>query len=94
MSATARRNGISRPLPMSWRRARDEGRLGFDAPVSFTPLVVAAEATAARPAGTPANRGRRGGRIEIVLGNGRRLTVGPDIDPDVLARLVDAADPR
>ena len=94
VSATARRNGISRPLLMSWRRARDEGRLGFDAPVSFTPLVVATEATAARPAGAPAKRGRRGGRIEIVLGNGRRLTVGSDIDPEVLARLVDAVDPR
>jgi transposase len=28
VSATARRHGISRTLLLSWRRARDEGRLG------------------------------------------------------------------
>jgi len=33
VSATARRNGISRTLLMLWRRARDEGRLGFDRPL-------------------------------------------------------------
>jgi transposase len=91
VSATARRNGISRTLLMSWRRARGEGRLGFDAVPSFTPLVVA---TAATPAAAPAKRRRRGGRIEVELGNGRRITIEPDIDPEALARLADALDRR
>ena len=91
VSATARRNGISRTLLMSWRRARGEGRLGFDAGPSFTPLVVG---TASAPAAASAKRRRRGGRIEVELGNGRRITVGPDIDPEALARLADALDRR
>ena len=98
VSATARRNGISRTLLMSWRRARDEGRLGFDGPVFFTPVTVAPDPpiTQAAPvpaAAAPAKRGRRGGRIEIGLSNGRRITVGPDADLAAVARLADALDP-
>ncbi|MEO1689327.1 MAG: transposase [Pseudomonadota bacterium] len=97
VSATARRNGISRTLLMSWRRARDEGRLGFDGPVVFTPATAAPDPPVTRAASAPspsAKRGRRGGRIEIHLGNGRRITVGPDADPAAVARLADALDPR
>jgi transposase len=94
VSATARRNGISRPLPMSWRRARDEGRLGFEGPVFFTPVAVAPDPPIPQAAPAPSKRGRRGGRIEIALGNGRRITVGPDADPAAVARLADALDPR
>ena len=97
VSATARRNGISRTLLMSWRRARDEGRLGFDGPVFFTPVAVAPDLPIMQAAPAPlpaAKRGRRGGRIEIDLGNGRRITVGPDVDPAAVARLADALDPR
>ena len=100
VSATARRNAISRTLLMSWRRARDEGRLGFDGPVFFTPVAVAPDLpiTQAAPvpapaAAAPAKRGRRGGRIEIGLSNGRRITVGPDADLAAVARLADALDP-
>lgn len=95
VSATARRNGISRTLLMSWRRARDEGRLGFAGPISFTPLVVAPEAPTEASAAAPApiaKRGRRGGRIEIVLRGGRRINVALDADPSAVARLVDALD--
>jgi transposase len=89
VSATARRHGISRTLLMSWRRARDEGRLGDEAPVTFTPLIMAPEppAAAAKPR-------QRGGRIEIALSNGRRLIVGPEVDAMAVARLADALDPR
>ncbi len=95
VSATARRNGISRTLLMSWRRARDEGRLGFDGPVFFTPVTAASELpiTHAASVPVPAKRGRRGGRIEIGLSNGRRITVGPDADVAAVARLADALDP-
>jgi len=51
-------------------------------------------ATAATPIAAPAERRRGGGRIEIELGNGRRITVEPDIDPEALARLADALDRR
>lgn len=99
VSATARRNGISRTLLMSWRRARDEGRLGFAGPVFFTPVAVAPDLPIARAAPAPvpapsAPRGRRGGRIEIGLSNGRRITIGPEVDPAAVARLADALDPR
>ena len=93
VSATARRNGISRTLLMSWRRARDEGRPGFEGPVFFTPVAVAPDPPVT-PATAPAKRGRRGGRIEIARGDGRRITVGPDADPAAVARLADAPDPR
>jgi len=78
---------------MSWRRARDEGRLGFDAAVSFTPLVMAPDPAPAAPTAAAPPR-QRSGRIEIALPNGRRLIVEPDIDPEALARLVDALDRR
>jgi transposase len=92
VSATARRHGISRTLLMSWRRARDEGRLGDEGPVTFTPLVISPEPAAA-PA-VAAKPRQRGGRIEIALSNGRRLIVGPDVDAGAVARLADALDPR
>jgi transposase len=91
VSATARRNGISRTLLMSWRRGRDEGRRGFDGPVFFTPVAGAPDLpiTQAAPVPAPAasaKRVRRGGRIEIELNNGRRITVGPDVEPAAVAR--------
>lgn len=92
VSATARRHGISRTLLLSWRRARDEGRLGVEGPLTFTPLVLAPDGGAAAP--VAAKPRRRGGRIEIALSNGRRLIVGSDIDVAVLARLADVLDPR
>jgi transposase len=94
VSATARRHGISRTLLMSWRRARDEGRLGDEGPVTFTPLVMAPEPPAAPSAVAAKPRQRGGGRIEIALSNGRRLIVGPDVDAAAVARLADALDPR
>ena len=89
MSATARRHGISRTLLMSWRRARDEGRLGDEGPVTFTPLVMAPA-----PPVAAAKPRQRGGRIEIALSNGRRLIEEPDVDTAAVARLADALDPR
>jgi transposase len=82
VSATARRHGIGQTLLMSWQRARDEGRLGDEGPVTFTPLVMAAEPP------------QRGGCIEIALSNSRRLIVEPDVDATAVARLADALDPR
>jgi transposase len=91
VSATARRHGISRTLLLSWRRARDDGRLCVEGPVTFTPLVLAPDVAAPAAAAKPR---QRGGRIEIALSNGRRLIVGPDVDAAAVARLADALDPR
>jgi transposase len=92
LSATARRHGISRTLLMSWRRARDEGRLGDEGPVTFTPLAMAPEP--APPPVAAAKPRQRGDRIEIALSNGRRMIVEPDVDAAAVARLADALDPR
>ncbi len=81
VSATARRHGISRSLLTTRRRQFREGTLGADRQPSFAPVLMAPEASRAEPAsGTE--------RIEIVLGNGRRLIVGAGIEAAVLARIV------
>jgi transposase len=82
VSATARRHGISRSLLTTWRRQFREGKLGTDRRPSFTPVVIAPEG-ASRP-------GQASGadRVEIVLGNGRRLIVGAGIEASALARIV------
>lgn len=90
VSATARRHGISRSLLTSWRRARREGRLGFEAEPGFAPVIVAPEPPcgegAVEAARSPAPP--QGGRMEIGLADGRRIVVGPDVDAAALARVV------
>lgn len=82
VSATARRHGISRSLLTTWRRQFREGTLGAERQPSFAPVLMAPEmASRAEPASDA-------DRIEIVLGNGRRLIVGAGIDASALARVV------
>ena len=81
VSATARRHGVSRSLLTTWRQFR-EGTLGADRQTSFAPLLMAPE-VASRP-----EQASGADRIEIVLGNGRRLIVGAGIDASALARVV------
>jgi transposase len=82
VSGTARRHGISRSLLTTWRRQFREGTLGADRQTSFAPLLMAPE-VASRP-----EQASGADRIEIVLGNGRRLIVGAGIDASALARVV------
>jgi transposase len=58
----------------------------------FTPLAV----TAAPPATAPdtSRTSIPGNRLEVVLGNGRRLLVTVDVDPEALARLLPVIDGR
>ena len=86
-SATARAHGISRSLLTTWRRQFREGTLGpVDRQPSFAPVLMAPEAPSkAEPASGVE-------RIEIVLGNGRRLIVGVGIDTGALARIVAVLD--
>jgi transposase len=82
VSGTARRHGISRSLLTTWRRQFREGTLGADRQASFAPVLMAPE-VASRP-----EQASGADRIEIVLGNGRRLIVGAGIDASALARVV------
>jgi transposase len=78
-SVTARRHGISNQLLFFWRKAYREGRLGDVA--GFVPAVVVPE-----PAETASGAG--GGRIEIIIANGRRVIVDGDVDVEPLLRLI------
>ena len=82
VSATARSYGISRSLLTTWRRQFREGTLGGDRQPSFAPVLMAPE----KPSRVEPSSGAD--RIEIVLGNGRRLIVGAGIDASALARVV------
>lgn len=95
VSATARRHGVSRSLLTIWRGQYRDGELGDETPPAFIPLTVSPKAPAAVPATAPvAPRNTPEVRLEIVLGNGRRLLVPSAVDPEVLARLLPALEGR
>jgi transposase len=99
VTEVARRNGIAASVVFTWRRqARTIKQVG----PRFAPVQIAAaeavEETAkllseddrrVRPA--PA---ARTGLIEIDLGNGRRIRVDAQVDPDALARVLDVLERR
>src|SRR5947208_2569632 len=85
VSTTARRYGISPSLLFAWRRSfRAEPVSAVAEEPAFMPAVVVPE-TAPALRGSPV-----GGRVEIVLPNGRRLIVDAMIDAGAVARLVAA----
>jgi transposase len=90
-SATARRHDIPNSLLFKWRKSYREGKLGGEpAPACFVPAVVTAceaEPAAVSPSAT-------GGRMEIVLPNGRRVIVGADVDAAALAGVLDVLEGR
>ena len=89
-SATARRHGISRSLLTTWRRQFRNGELGAMRTPMFTPVSVAAAAPTSVSEPPPASSAEN--RVEIVLGNRRRLMVPVDMDPEALARLLPIVD--
>ncbi|NBZ90120.1 IS66-like element accessory protein TnpA [Stagnihabitans tardus] len=92
-SATARRHGISRALLTRWRRDFRAGQLASERRPQFLAVEVASEMSAKSvPPSVLGSGADRGDRIEITLGNGRKLAVGVTIDPMVLARLVQVLD--
>lgn len=92
-SATARRHGISRALLTRWRRDFRSGQLAGVARPHFLAVQVASEMSpkAVEPPAAVSGADRCD-RIEITLGNGRKLAVGVTIDPMALARLVQVLD--
>jgi transposase len=91
-SATARRHGISRSLLTTWRRQFRSGELGAMRMPMFTPLTIAAAPSASAVEAPRASIPES--RLEIVLGNGRRLVVPVDVDPQALARLLPVIEGR
>jgi len=89
-SATARRHDVPISLLFTWRKAYRDGRLGGPPAGSrLVPAVLmpcAADASAV-PSGS-------GGRMEIVLGDGRRVVIGRDVDAAALARVLDVLERR
>ena len=89
VSAVARRHGMKPSLLFRWKR---EFCAGVARPPAFMPVALAAPQSPAissdveGPAPCPGKRCA----IEIELKNGRRVRVGADVDPVVLARIVAA----
>ena len=92
-SATARRHQIAVPLLFAWRKAYREGRLGLEAP-SFYPVQIDGVEAHAGDGGAPPEPPENGSAslVEIVLRNGRRMSVRSDIAPVVLGHLLDVVD--
>jgi transposase len=91
-SLTARRHGIPHSLLFRWRKAYQEGRLGeSDEPVSFMSATVMPDVQAEPDAAPgqqfddPCDWDRR---MEIVVRGGRRVIVGPAVEPGALRRVL------
>ena len=93
VSATARRHGLARSQLLTWRRAFAASRSAPAAP-SFVPALVVSEPApaSARASCGPGSLGS--GRIEIVLGKGRRVIVDAGVEAEVLSRVLDVLERR
>jgi transposase len=103
VSMVARRHDLNTNMLFSWRRQSRQRQCGASE-VSFVPAVITAqEATADRPAvmprepqpglaGSPAVRPTS--RIEIVLGDSRRIIVDEDVSAAALARVIGVLERR
>jgi transposase len=90
VASTARRHGISRSLLTTWRRAWRAGLLGSEVAPDFSQLIVVPDPAPPEPEVALAVAGR----MEIDLGNGRRITVSADVDRAALARVLAALEGR
>jgi transposase len=95
VSATARRHGLSTGQLFTWRRLARSGRLVEDAPATFAQAVVTSEPSTSAPLTPPEGHTPAGqGRMEIIIPNGRRVVVGPDVDRVALTRILDVLERR
>lgn len=99
VNAVAKRHGLHPGQVFGWRRAlRDEvrGRRIVRGQAAFAPVVV--EEPPEHPPRLPPPDNLKtissSARIEIILGRGRRVVVGPDVDAAALRRVLDALEPR
>jgi len=96
VNAVAKRYGLHPSQIFSWRRRVRDGALTPKGSGCFASIVIggSAEALAQLPAPAKENRTRDSGRLEIILGRGRRIVVGSDVDASALRRVVDALERR
>jgi transposase-like protein len=98
VAAVARRHEVSRGLLHHWRRQFRKGALTELPQLHFVPLEIVEAVTPEPPPGPmSAKAGRslkRGGMMEIELGDGRRVRVDRDVDGDALRRVIEALAPR
>jgi transposase len=88
VSAVAQRYGLHPSQLFAWRKTARDGRLVEESRVEFAPVVIAPEPAALPPPtaiSTP-------GRMEIVLGNGRRVIVDNTVRAAALARVIKVLD--
>jgi transposase len=103
VSLVARRHDLNTNLLFSWRRQIRE-RQGGAGEVAFVPAVIAPQEPAAdRPAAIPREpepclassaSTRPLGRIEIVLGDSRRIIVDENVSTSALARVIGVLERR
>ncbi|MBA3325208.1 MAG: transposase [Rhodobacteraceae bacterium] len=91
VSATARRHEISRALLTRWRAEYRAGLLECCRGPAFSPVAVMANPASTTAVAAPAASAVET-KIEIVLGNGRRVVAPVSIDPAALARLLPVLD--
>ena len=91
VSEVARRHGVSASLLFRWRRLRKEAKAYSRPEPAFVPLTLPAPPMPSEAISTPVGDD---GRIEIVLGGGRRIIVGKEGDTTALRRIVDLLERR
>jgi len=86
VAVVARRHDMNANLLFTWRRAAEAAsRAGeTDRAVTFVPATITADPV---PSIAPAPP-RSAGWMEITLAGGDRVTVGSDVDPAALARVI------
>lgn len=97
VSAVAKRYGLYPSQIFSWRRALRDRALRAEGAGAFAPVVIgeaAALASSGVPAAVDGAQVTACGRIEIVLGGGRRVVVGSDVDASALRRVLDVLERR
>ena len=97
VAETARRHDIGRTLLVRWRRQYREGQLTASGSYPrFIPLIApgpgASEVLDAPSAPGPVPVRETAQLADITLVNGRRVSVAISVDPEALARLVNALD--
>ena len=94
---TARRHGVGRSSLSRWRRQYRDGILsGPGAQPQFVPIVASDPGPSiggSKELGNPAGAETEGQKADILLVNGRKLSVAVTIDPDLLSRLLTVLEP-
>lgn len=91
VSEVARRHGVSASLLFRWRRLRKEAKSTRRPEPAFVPLALPAPTMPSEATSAPVHDDDK---IEIVLGGGRRIIVGKDVDTAALRRIVEVLEER